>query len=95
MNKNQTDLLDPLAKNDLSDYEKQVVEDAQNVGVSTDATEALTDNAEGTGGIIGQTLDADALDEIGKPGGESDMTGGIANLDETTKAPVEQNEYNT
>ena len=87
-------MLDPTAKGDLSEYEKQVVEDAQNAGTSTDATEALTDRTEPEGGPIGQTVDAKALKEIGSPGGKSDLTGGIANLDETTRAEVEQNEYN-
>lgn len=87
-------MLDPTAKGNLSEYEKQVVRDAQNVGTSTDATEALTDKTESMSRSIKQTINAEALAEIGSPGGESDLTGGIANLDETTRAKVKQNEYN-
>lgn len=94
MDRKQLDMLDPLAKNDISDYEKQVVEDAQNAGASSDKIEALRNNTESPGGITGQTIDTEALKDIGNPGGESDLTGGIANLDATTRAPVEQNEYN-
>lgn len=91
----KTELLDPAEAGDLSRREKEVIEDAQNAGISSDSTEALTDdNPESPGGVTGQTVNIDALEEIGKPGGESDISGGISNLDETTEAPVGENEYN-
>ncbi len=95
----KTDLLDPSAKNDLSDFERQVVEDAQNAGKNPESAASGRDDddltaARDTGGIIEQTIDSEAVEEFGKPGGDSDISGGIPNLDETTKAKVEQNEYN-
>lgn len=54
-------------------------------------------DAEGERGIPKQTVNPDSIEqaESGTPGGDSDFTGGIPNLDQTTDAPVEQNDYNT
>ena len=47
-----------------------------------------------TGGIIEQTIDSKAVAGFGQPGGESDISGGIVNLDETAGKKIDQNEYN-
>ena len=99
MIKNKTDLLDPTAESELSEYEKEVVEDARNAGKNLESTvpgesdNDLTADHE-TGGIIEQTIDSKAVEGFGQPGGETDISGGIANLDETAGKKVEQNEYN-
>ncbi|MCC6328796.1 MAG: hypothetical protein IT174_09800 [Acidobacteria bacterium] len=48
------------------------------------------------GGITKQILDPEAIEagQTGAAGGDSDLMGGVANLDELTEAAVEQNEYN-
>jgi hypothetical protein len=113
MIKNKTDMLDPVAENDLSEYEKQVVEDAKNAGNSPQSFGAAGNTTNTTGDGKGRGEDAlsstaarvGALNrttvpgEIGaietdEPGGDSDVSGGVANLAENTEAPVEQNEYN-
>jgi hypothetical protein len=98
MIKDKTDLLDPLAESDLSDYEKKVVEDAQNAGKGLESTDSTSGNkhpaAKQDTGIIEQTVNSKAVAGFGQPGGDSDISGGVANLDETTDATVKQNEYN-
>jgi len=95
----KTDLLDPLAVNDLSDYEKEVVKDAQHDGKGLESTipgsgdEHLLGN-HNTGGVVEQTINSKAVEGFGQPGGESDFTGGIANLDETAGKIVDENKYN-
>ena len=92
-------LLDPTSAGDQSNREKEVVADAQGAGkgmLSTDPTagdENLTAERD-TGGIIKQTVNSRAVAGFGQPGDALDVSGGVANLDETTEAPVEQNEYN-
>ena len=99
MIKNKTDLLDPSAESDLSDYKKEVVEDAENAGKGLKSTvpgsgdKNLTAN-HNTGGVIEQTVDSKAVEGFGQPGGETDVSGGVANLDETAGKVVDQNEYN-
>jgi hypothetical protein len=100
MNNNKTDLLDQPAKNDLSDYEKEVVENAQNAGKNLESTVPGRNDGDltaehDTGGIIEQTIDSEAVEGLGKPGGDSDISGGIANLDETAGRQVNQNQYNS
>lgn len=95
----KADLLDPLAVDNLSDYEREVVADAQNAGKNLESTvpkEGGDNLLEGhdTGGIIEQTVNSKAVEGFGQPGGESDISGGIANLDETAGKKVEQNRYN-
>lgn len=100
MTKNdKTDLLDPLAKNNLSDYEKEALEDAQNAGKNLESTVPGESDGDltasrATGGIIEQTIDSEAVEGFGRPGGDSDISGGIPNLDETAGRQVRQNEYN-
>jgi hypothetical protein len=99
MIKNKTDLLDPTAESDLSEYEKQVVEDARNAGKNLESTVPGESDGDLTaehkmGGIIEQTVDSKAVEGFGKPGGDTDVSGGIANLEETAGEKVVQNEYN-
>ena len=97
--KNQTDMLDPLAESDLSNDEEKIVEDAADAGknlastVPGESDEALTGEPK-DGGIIGQTINSKAVAGFGQPGDESDISGGIANLDETAGKKVDENEYN-
>ena len=95
----KADLLDPLAVDDRSDYEKEVVADAQNAGKDLESIDPheggdnlLADHD--TGGVIEQTINSKAVAGFGQPGGESDFTGGIANLDKTAGRIVDENEYN-
>ena len=98
-NIDKTDLLDPLSKNDLSNYEKEVVEDAQNAGKGLESTVPGSGDEHvlglhNTGGAFEQTINSKAVEGFGQPGGETDTTGGIANLDETAGKIVDENEYN-
>jgi hypothetical protein len=88
---NKTDLLDPASLSGRSDREKKVIADAQNAGNGP-----AVRNAEDTGGVLRQTVSPEAIkaDETGAPGGDSDLSGGIANLDETAGKLVHENEYN-
>jgi hypothetical protein len=88
---NKTDLLDPTSLSDRTDREKEVIADAQNAGNSPTVR-----NADDTGGVLRQTVNPEAIkaDESGAPGGDSDLSGGIANLDETAGKLVDENEYN-
>lgn len=88
----KTELLDPTSVNDLSKREKEIVEDAQDVGnnpefINTDR------NSEGA---LQQTVNPEAIkaDQTGAAGGDSDFSGGVANLDETAGKIVDENEYN-
>jgi len=91
MIKNKTEMLDPTAGNDLSDYEKEVVEDAQNAGNSPKVVNEERDEK----GVLQQTVSAEAIKagETSVADGGSDISGGEANLDETAEF-VAQNEYN-
>jgi len=91
MIRNKTDLLDPTAESNRSDYEKEVVEDAQNAGNSPKFVNTESDE----NGILQQTISAEAIknDETSVADGSSDISGGEANLDETATA-VGQNKYN-
>lgn len=50
-----------------------------------------------TGGVMNQTILPGEIGAAGTSslGGSDDVTGGIANLDNTHDAPVKQNEYNS
>lgn len=99
MIKDKTDLLDPLAEDNLSPFEEKVVEDAQNAGKNLASTvpKEADDNLQtghDTGGIVEQTINSRAVAGFGQPGGESDISGGIANFDETAGNIVDENKYN-
>jgi len=87
-----TEMLDPTAESKLSDDEIEVVRDAQNAGNSP----KVINNDQAASGILQQTVNSEAIiaGKAGAVGGDADISGGVANLDETTDAPVEQNEYN-
>ncbi|MDQ4121210.1 MAG: hypothetical protein M3209_07175 [Acidobacteriota bacterium] len=114
MKENDTDMLDPLAKNRLSDYEKQVVEDAQNAGNSPNSTAAAGNTTGASGfntGRGGESATGTAASYTGSlnrtvipgeiasaesdaPGGDSDISGGLANMGETVNAANELESYN-
>lgn len=96
----RTKLSDPAAFNDLSKRDKQIVRDSQDAGRNLESTDPTTgdehlETRHNTGGPIEQTISSKAVAGFGQPGGESDISGGIADLAETTDAPVEENEYNS
>lgn len=95
----KADLLDPLAVDNLSERGKEAVADAQNAGKNLE----LTDPKKGgdnllanhdTDGIIEQTINSKSVQGFGQPGGETDISGGIPNLDEIAGREVDENEYN-
>ena len=109
MNDKRSELLDPAETNDLSEREKQVVKDAQNAGNSPKSAGAAGDttgmNKSRKRGVastaarlgdLNKTVIPGAMGAIESdaPGDDSDISGGIANLNNTTDAPVEQNPYN-
>ena len=109
MKDKRSELLDPAATTDLSEREKQVVKDAQNTGnnpKSAGAAGSTTGmNQSGKSslsstaarfGDLNKTVIPGAMGVIEStaPGGDTDISGGVANLDDTTDAPVEQNRYN-
>lgn len=98
-NIDKTNLLDPPAIDDRSDYEKKVVEDAIDAGKGLESTVPGSGDEHvlglhNTGGAFEQTINSKAVEGFGQPGGESDISGGIPNLDETTGKIVDENEYN-
>ena len=65
------------------------------------ATGAATSNANSNtsavnSGVLNQTILTGENGAVGNSssGGSNDITGGVANLDDKTDAPVEQNQYN-
>ena len=96
----RTKLSDPAAFDDLSKREKQIVRDAQDAGRNLESTDPTVGDERlearhDTGGPIEQTISSKAVAGFGQPGGESDISGGVADLAEMTDAPVEENKYNS
>ena len=96
----RTKLSDPAAFDERSKREKQVVRDAQDAGRNLESSDPTAgderlESRHYTGGPIGQTISSKAVAGFGQPGGESDISGGLADLAETTDAPVEENKYNS
>jgi hypothetical protein len=96
----RTKLSDPAAFDELSKREKDIVRDARDAGRDLESSDptVVDEHLRGlhnTGGPIEQTISSKAIAGFGKPGGETDISGGIADLAETTDAPVEENEYNS
>ncbi len=77
---NKLDLLDPNALEKRSKYEREVVEGAHNAGHSPPHIDL--DNSTG---VICQVLNASAIRaaEFGAPGGDSDISDGVASLAES------------
>ena len=96
----RTKLSDRAIFDDLSKREKQVVRDAQDAGRNLESTDPTAGDERlgarhDTGGPVEQTTSSKAVARFGQPGGESDISGGVADLGEATEAPVEENKYNS
>lgn len=75
-----------------TELEKAVIAELGEIGNAP----AVRNTQGDTGGILHQTIAPEAIeaDEAGAPGGGSDLSGGIANLDQTAGPIVDENEYN-
>lgn len=96
----RTKLSNSAAFDQLSKRDKEIVRDAQDAGRDLESLDptAVDEHLRAphnTGGPIEQTISSRAVAGFGKPGGETDISGGLADLAETTDAPVEENEYNS
>ena len=87
----KTELADPAAFDERSARDKEVISEAQHVGSSPEVM-----NKTGHSGMLHQTVSPAAIkaDESGAAGGDSDISGGVAGLDQTAGRVVDQNEYN-
>lgn len=87
----KTRLLDPTSTADRSEYEQEVIEDAQSAGKSLESTDPTSGDPHlraprETGGTIEQTVSSKAVAGFGKPGDESDLSPGEVDSDENTEA---------
>lgn len=85
---NKADLLDPLAVEHLSEYERSVVEGAQNAGHGPRNLNTEKIGQKNRAGALQQTIIPSAImaAECGAPGGDSDISDGISNLTEALDA---------
>lgn len=88
----KTELPDPTSVNNLSEREKEIVEDAHDAGNNPE----FINTDKNIGGELQQTVNPEAIeaDQTGAAGGDSDVSGGVANLDEIAGKIVGENEYN-